>query len=201
MDKSCSIVDRMHIYGSSIKALPCHSCSACLYFARDKVIKLTKNLPLLLIVKREPSWSPFSFGGTRYQDYSFLLIWEMVFTACVVFSRTLPNPTVGNFVTKCSPTENRSWTYYTLGTGEKSYFLNRGLFLVKQRGLKMVLAYVTNIPVKMNMFRTRCMLFYFAKTIELVSWGNIFPFCLHPFLRTFQQPNPFAATGQQPACS
>ena len=43
----------------------------------------------------------------------------------------------------------------------------------------------------MNMFRTRCMLFYFAKTIEFVSWGNTFPFCLHLFLRTFQQPNPF----------
>jgi hypothetical protein len=35
------------------------------------------------------------------------------------------------------------------------------------------------------------MLFYFAKTIEFVSWGNIFPFCLHLFLRTDQQPNPF----------
>jgi len=28
---------------------------------------------------------------------------------------------------------------------------------------------VTNVLVKMNMFRTRCMLFYFAKTIEFVS--------------------------------
>jgi len=63
--------------------------------------------------------------------------------------------------------------------------------LRQQRGLKMVLAYVTNVLVKINMFRTRCMLFYFAKTIEFVSWGNIFPFCLHLFLRTFQQPNPF----------
>ena len=42
-----------------------------------------------------------------------------------------------------------------------------------------------------DMFKTRCMLFYFAKTIEFVSWGDIFPFCLHLFLRTFQQPNPF----------
>ena len=32
--------------------------------------------------------------------------------------------------------------------------------------LKMVLAYVTNVLVKMNMFRTRCMLFYYAKTIS-----------------------------------
>jgi hypothetical protein len=48
-----------------------------------------------------------------------------------------------------------------------------------------------NVLVKMNMFRTRCMLFYFDKTIEFVSWGNIFPFCLHLFLRTFQHPNPF----------
>jgi len=63
--------------------------------------------------------------------------------------------------------------------------------LRQQRGLQMVLAYVTNVLVKMNMFRTRCMLFYFAKTIEFVSWGNIFPFCLRLFLRAFQQPNPF----------
>ena len=61
----------------------------------------------------------------------------------------------------------------------------------QQRGLKMVLAYVTNVLVKMNMFRTRCMLFKFANTIEFVSWGNTSPFCLHLFLRTFQQPNPF----------
>jgi len=40
--------------------------------------------------------------------------------------------------------------------------------LKQQHGLKMVLAYVTNVTVKMNMFRTRCMLFYFAKTIEFV---------------------------------
>ena len=59
----------------------------------------------------------------------------------------------------------------------------------QQRGLKMVLAYVTNVLV--NMFRTSCMLIYFAKTIEFVSWGNIFPFCLHLFLRTFQQPKLF----------
>jgi hypothetical protein len=39
----------------------------------------------------------------------------------------------------------------------------------QQRGFKMVLAYVTNVLVKTNMFRTRCMLFYFVKTIEFVS--------------------------------
>ena len=39
--------------------------------------------------------------------------------------------------------------------------------------------------------QTMCMLFYFAKTIEFVSWGNIFPFCLHLFWGLFQQPNPF----------
>ena len=33
----------------------------------------------------------------------------------------------------------------------------------------MVNTYVTNVLVEMNMFRTRCMLFYFAKTIEFVS--------------------------------
>ena len=59
--------------------------------------------------------------------------------------------------------------------------------LRQQRGLKLVLAYVTNVLVKMNKFRTRCMLFYFAKTIKFVSWGNIFPFCLHLFLKYFQQ--------------
>ena len=37
------------------------------------------------------------------------------------------------------------------------------------------------ILVKMNMFRTRCMLFYFAKTIEFMSWGNIFLFYLRFF--------------------
>ena len=46
----------------------------------------------------------------------------------------------------------------------------------------------------MNMFRTRCMLFYFAKNIKFVSWGNTFPSYLHLFLRTFQQPNPFCCT-------
>ena len=60
----------------------------------------------------------------------------------------------------------------------------------------MVLVYVTNVLVKMNMFRTSCMLFYFAKTIELVSCGKIIPFCLHLFLRTFQQPNPFCCNRQ-----
>ena len=62
--------------------------------------------------------------------------------------------------------------------------------LRQRRGLMMVLAYVTNNLVKMNTFRTRCMLFYFAKTIEFVSWGNIFVLST-PFLRTFQQPHPF----------
>jgi len=58
----------------------------------------------------------------------------------------------------------------------------------------MVLAYVSNVLVKMNMFRTRCMLFYFAKTIEFVRWGNIFPFCLHlskKFFEDFSAAQPF----------
>jgi len=64
--------------------------------------------------------------------------------------------------------------------------------LRQQHGLKTVLAYVTNVLVKMNMFRTRCMHFCFAKTIEFECWGDIFPFWIHLFLRTFQQPwNPF----------
>jgi len=41
--------------------------------------------------------------------------------------------------------------------------------LRQQRGMKMVLAYVTNVLVKRNMFRTRCMLFYFAKAVGFVS--------------------------------
>jgi len=40
---------------------------------------------------------------------------------------------------------------------------------VESNGGSMVLAYVTNVLVKMNMFRTRCMLFNIAKTIEFVS--------------------------------
>jgi hypothetical protein len=51
--------------------------------------------------------------------------------------------------------------------------------LRQQRGLKVVLAYVTNVLVKANMFKTtRCTLSYFAKTIGFVSWGSISPFCL-----------------------
>jgi hypothetical protein len=41
--------------------------------------------------------------------------------------------------------------------------------LRQQSGLKMVLTYVTNVLVKVNIIRTRCMLFYFAKTIRYVS--------------------------------
>jgi len=69
--------------------------------------------------------------------------------------------------------------------------------LGQQCGLKMVLVYVTNVLVKMSIFRTRCMLFYFAKAIGFVSWGNSFPFYLRLFWRTYQQPNPeVGATGQ-----
>ena len=35
--------------------------------------------------------------------------------------------------------------------------------------MKMVLTYVTNLLVKMNMFRTRCMLAYLTKTVGFVS--------------------------------
>ena len=48
------------------------------------------------------------------------------------------------------------------------------------------------------MFKTRCMLFYLAKTIGFVNWGYISPFCLDQILRAFQQPTLFAATGHQP---
>jgi len=64
----------------------------------------------------------------------------------------------------------------------------------------MVLAYVTNVLVKRNMFRTRCMLFYFAKTIGFVCWGNIFLFVYTFFWGLFGSPTLFAATGQQPTC-
>ena len=73
--------------------------------------------------------------------------------------------------------------------------------LRQQRGLKMVLAYVTNVLVKMNMFQTRCMLFYFAKTIEFVSWGIIFLSVYTFFWGIFSSLTLFAATGQQPTCS
>jgi hypothetical protein len=65
----------------------------------------------------------------------------------------------------------------------------------------MVLAYVTNVLVKMNMLGLRCMLFYFAETIEFVSCGNIF--LLSTFFEAFSaaQATLFAATGQQPTCS
>jgi len=68
----------------------------------------------------------------------------------------------------------------------------------------MVLAYVTNVLVRMNMFRTRCMFFKFAKTIEFVSWGNTFPlfFSVYTFYwGHFSSPTLFAASSQQPTCS
>ena len=69
--------------------------------------------------------------------------------------------------------------------------LSFGAALIQQRGMKMVLAYVTNVLVKMNMFRTRCMLFSFAKTIEFVNLGNTFPFCFSPFFEDFSAAQPF----------
>ena len=39
----------------------------------------------------------------------------------------------------------------------------------QQRGLKVVLVFVTSALVKMNMSKTRCTLFYSAKTIGFVS--------------------------------
>jgi len=60
--------------------------------------------------------------------------------------------------------------------------------LRQQRGSKMVLAYLINILVKMNMFRTRWVLFYFAKTIGFVSWGNISPFSSTFFWGLFSSP-------------
>ena len=49
--------------------------------------------------------------------------------------------------------------------------------------------------VKMNMFRTRCMLFYFAKTIEVcelpVSVRKHFSFLFTPFFEDFSAAQPF----------
>ena len=87
--------------------------------------------------------------------------------------------------------------------------------LRQQRGLKIVLAYVTNVLVNMNMFKTRCMLFLLPWPSSLWAEETFF-LCLHTpslnhagcvittsrvfsvlsfsvytFLRTFQQPDPF----------
>jgi hypothetical protein len=47
--------------------------------------------------------------------------------------------------------------------------------------MKVVLVYVTNVLVKINIFRTRCMLFYFAKAIGFVSRGNFLLFIIYIF--------------------
>ena len=58
--------------------------------------------------------------------------------------------------------------------------------------MKMVLVYVTNVQVKMNMFRKGCMLFCFAKTIEFAcELRKHCSFLFTPFLEDFQQTNPF----------
>jgi len=49
----------------------------------------------------------------------------------------------------------------------------------------------------MDMFRTRCMLFYFVKTIEFVSWGNIVPFWLR---KHFSYPSSFFLTPNTAEC-
>ena len=54
----------------------------------------------------------------------------------------------------------------------------------------MVLAYVTNVLVKMNMFRTRCMLFYFAKTIKF-ELRKQFSFLFTPIFEDFSAAQPF----------
>jgi hypothetical protein len=55
----------------------------------------------------------------------------------------------------------------------------------------MVLAYVTNALVKMNMFRTRCMLFYFAKTFEFLSCEETFFLSVFIFFEDFSAAQPF----------
>ena len=70
--------------------------------------------------------------------------------------------------------------------------------LRQQRGLMMVLAYVTNVLLMMNIIRTRCMLFYFAKTNELWAEETFF-FSVNAFFwGFFSSPSLFAATSQQP---
>ena len=56
----------------------------------------------------------------------------------------------------------------------------------------MVLVYVTNVQVKMNMFRKGCMLFYFAKTIEFAcELRKHCSFLFTPFLEDFSAAQPF----------
>ena len=45
----------------------------------------------------------------------------------------------------------------------------------------MGLAYVISVLEKVNMFRTSCMLFYFAKAIGFVSRGNFLLFIIYIF--------------------
>ena len=68
--------------------------------------------------------------------------------------------------------------------------------LRQQRGLKMVLAYVTNVLLKMNMSRTGCTLFYFAKTTGLWAEKILMLFVYTFFRGISSSPTLFAATGQ-----
>jgi len=60
----------------------------------------------------------------------------------------------------------------------------------EQRGLKIFSCIVTNVLVKMNMFRTRCMLFYFAKTIKF-ELRKQFSFLFTPIFEDFSAAQPF----------
>ena len=63
--------------------------------------------------------------------------------------------------------------------------------LRQQHGLQMVLAYVTNVLVKMNMFRTSCMLFYFAKQDHRVcKLRKHFSFLFTPFFEELSAAQP-----------
>ena len=70
--------------------------------------------------------------------------------------------------------------------------------LRQQRGMKMVLAYVTNVPVKMSMSRTRCTLFYSAKSIRINNKVRRLSFFLSLPCLTFSFT--FCPFSHQPGC-
>jgi len=62
--------------------------------------------------------------------------------------------------------------------------------LRQQRGLKMFLAYVTNVLVKIKMFRTKCMLFLFYQDHRVCELRKYFPL-FTPFFEDFSAAQPF----------
>ena len=64
--------------------------------------------------------------------------------------------------------------------------------LRQQRGMKMVLAYVTNVLVKINMFRTRCMhALLICQDHRVCELRKHFSFLFTPFFENFSAAQPF----------